>query len=158
MFEVLFLLGFTLHNIEEALWLPKWSVTAGKFHPVVKANEFHFALICVTVIGYLITFQFMLFGANSEISEYSYFGFLLMMSMNSIFPHLVSAIVTKKYAPGLLTGLLLNLPIGFYIVFGEYQQRITDIKLILGFVLVSVIVLSLLKPLFKIGGRIISEY
>ncbi|MBN1499606.1 MAG: HXXEE domain-containing protein [Spirochaetes bacterium] len=155
MFEMLFLLGFTLHNIEEALWLPKWSINAGKFHPHVKANEFHFAVICVTIAGYLITFQFMVIGANSKISEYVYFGFLLMMSMNSLFPHLISAVITKKYAPGLLTGLLLNFPLGLYIVFCEYQQRITDVKLIISFVTVTAVVLLSLKPLFRLGGRII---
>jgi uncharacterized protein with HXXEE motif len=56
MFEILFLMAFPLHNIEEGLWLPNWSISAGRFHPVVKSNEFHFALICITVIGYIFTF------------------------------------------------------------------------------------------------------
>ncbi|MBN2625928.1 MAG: hypothetical protein JXA95_04625 [Spirochaetales bacterium] len=30
--EILFLLGFSLHNLEEGLWLPRWSRGAAKYH------------------------------------------------------------------------------------------------------------------------------
>jgi hypothetical protein len=43
--ELIFLLSFSLHNIEEGLWLPGWSKYAGKYHPQVSKHEFHFALM-----------------------------------------------------------------------------------------------------------------
>ena len=81
-----------------------------------------------------------------------------MMSMNSIFPHLVATIVLKKYAPGTFTGLFLNLPIGIYIVFVEFSEKITNIKLLAGFMTVTIFVLIILKPLFKIGRLVVEEY
>jgi len=41
--EWLFLLAFTLHNIEEGIWLPKWSKHAKKYYSPVSNREFHFA-------------------------------------------------------------------------------------------------------------------
>lgn len=157
MFELLFLLSFTLHNLEEALWLPHWSKNAKKFHPAVEKTEFHFAVLIVTIIGYLITFIYFAAGETSEIIKYIYLGFVLMMSMNAIFPHLIASIALKSYAPGTVTGFLLNLPIGLYIVFIKNQEHITNIKLLLSFTLTTVFIVSLLKPLFFIGKRIIKE-
>ena len=158
MFELLFLLSFTLHNIEEALWLPKWSRHAGKFHPAVKNNEFHFALLVITTLGYIIMFLFMIYGSTSEIIKYAYLGFVLMMCANAIFPHLIASIIIKKYAPGTVTGLFLNMPVGLYIVLVQYSENINVYKLFIGFVLTTIIVLLLLKPLFKIGKYIIEDY
>jgi hypothetical protein len=38
MIELLFLLGFSLHNLEEALWLPQWSKHARKYRKEVSEN------------------------------------------------------------------------------------------------------------------------
>ena len=116
MMELLFLLGFTLHNIEEALWLPGWSHNAKKFHPPVGENEFRFAVVMITAAGYLVTFQYFLFSSCCLLSRYIYLGFILVMVVNAAIPHLAATVVLRKYAPGTATGLLLNVPIGMYII------------------------------------------
>ena len=118
--ELLFLLGFSLHNIEEALWLPGWSKHARKYHKEASPNEFRFAVIIVTAIGYLLTFQYFVFGADYAAAKYIYLGFILVMVVNVFFPHLIATIVLKKYAPGLITGLMLNAPLGVYILFKKH--------------------------------------
>ena len=158
MFELLFLMSFTLHNIEEGIWLPKWSKYAGRYHPQVKKNEFHFGLMVVTLLGYILTFIFLISGASNEIIKYLYLGFLLMMSFNAIFPHLIATIVLKKYAPGTLTGILLNLPIGLYVIFGWYGEQLVATKLAIGFIVITIVSLVSLRPLFKLGKRLIDEY
>ena len=65
--KLLFIPGFTLQNLEEALWLPKWSQLAKKFHNPVTTNEFIFAVLIITTIGYLLTAIDLFFG---QISEY----------------------------------------------------------------------------------------
>ena len=30
--KIIFLLGFTLHNLEEAIWLPEWTKYAKNYH------------------------------------------------------------------------------------------------------------------------------
>jgi len=155
MFEILFLSAFTLHNIEEALWLPNWSKHAKRFHAPVEINEFHFAVLIVTVIGYFLTFLFLIYGNSSEIIRYSYFGFVLMMSINAIFSHFIALFVLKKYSPGVITGVVLNLPIGIYIVFVRYSESLTNYKLFFGFAVITFVTLVGLKPLFKAGRKLI---
>lgn len=158
MFELLFLLSFTLHNIEEALWLPKWSQYAKKFHPPVSKNEFHFAVLVITVLGYVLTFLILLTGSSNDIIKYLYLGFLLMMAFNAVFPHLIATIVLRRYAPGTLTGLLLNLPIGLYVIFVKYGDTLEVYKLIIGFAVITVVTLVSLKPLFWLGRKLIDDY
>jgi hypothetical protein len=154
----MFLLGFTLHNLEEAIWLPEWSKSSGRFHPKVEKNEFHFALIGCTTLGYLLTFLALALGQSNPFIKYLYLGFVMLMSLNSFFPHALATIILRKYAPGTLTGLILNLPIGLYIILCRYGSQIEMGKFIIGTILMIVIMAGSIKPMLKIGKRIIHEY
>lgn len=61
----------------------------------------------------------------------------------------------KKYAPGLLTGLLLNVPINSSII---YQMFLNDLinwtELFISTFVVGIILLALIPCLFKVGGKI----
>ena len=151
MIELLFLLGFSLHNIEEALWLPQWSKHARKYHKEVSKNEFRFAVIIVTAIGYLLTFQYFIFTSSFALSKYIYLGFILMMVANVVFPHLIATFVLKKYAPGTITGLALNAPIGIYILFREINKPDGLVFVIISAAILAVIFLLLINLLFKLG-------
>ena len=151
MIELLFLLGFSLHNIEEALWLPQWSKHARKYHKEVSPNEFTFAVIIVTAIGYLLTFQYFIFAPASALSKYIYLGFILMMVANVVFPHIIATLVLKKYAPGTITGILLNAPIGIYILIKDINGNEEFGFVIIAGVILAIIFLLLIKQLFKIG-------
>jgi len=151
MIELLFLLGFTVHNIEEALWLPQWSRHARKYHKEVSKNEFVFAVIFITAIGYLLTLQYFVFASSSSLSRYVYLGFILMMVANVIFPHLIATIVLKKYAPGTITGILLNAPIGIYILTRGITGTDELIFVIISGVILAIIFLLLINWLFKLG-------
>lgn len=156
MLELFFLLSFTFHNIEEALWLPQWSRFAARFHKQVSRNEFLFGLISVTVFGYLLTLARLTW--NVDAVRYLYLGFILMMCVNAVFPHLLATIVLKRYAPGTLTGLLLNLPAGILILgssvngYAEWGWVLLSCAVVGGAVLVS------LGPLFSLGGRLLKDY
>jgi hypothetical protein len=156
--EVFFLLAFTLHNIEEGLWLPRWSKYAGKYHPQVSNRELHFALIVVTSAGYFITFLFLLFGHSSEAIRSVFLGFVLMMSLNSIFPHLLATIVLRRYAPGTLTGVLLNLPLGVTIIINNLESGIQLSAILISGLIVTVLTFVSLRPLFKLGSKLIDDY
>ena len=155
MIELLFLLGFSLHNLEESLWLPQWSRHARKYHKEVSKNEFIFAVIIVTAIGYLLTFQYFIFSSSYALSKYIYLGFILMMVANVIFPHLIATLVLKKYAPGTITGILLNAPLGIYIL-----TRGINGTNELGFVIISGVILAIIfllfiSQLFRIGNYLL---
>jgi hypothetical protein len=156
MLELLFLLGFTLHNLEEALWLPAWSKHAKRFHREVQRNEFHFAALAVTIAGYLLTFLH-LTNRNMYI-HLVFYGFVLVMCANAIFPHLLATIIFRRYAPGLLTGLFLNLPIGLTLVQQGLSAGLPERDLILAAVILGIVLALLINPLFKLGGRVIDPY
>jgi hypothetical protein len=152
--KLLFLMGFTLHNIEEAIWLPKWSLYAKKFHEPVGSNEFIFAVIIVTIIGYLLTAVDFIVGYPGNLINYIYLGFIGMMGLNVIFPHLLATIVLKKYSPGLLTGIMLNLPFSMIIIYWHLQNGIKIIYLFAAIAMVGISVLPSLKYLFQIGRKL----
>ncbi|AIX08237.1 hypothetical protein OB04_02580 [Bacillus subtilis] len=94
---VFFCFAITLHNIEEAIWLPEWSQQSSKFQKPVTANEFHFAVIVITMLAYISAFVF-LYMPESEIVKWLFIGFLGSMVINAIFPHLIATVLMKKYA------------------------------------------------------------
>jgi len=154
MIELLFLLGFSLHNIEEALWLPGWSKHARKYHKEVSPNEFRFAVIIVTAIGYLLTFQYFVFGSAYAAAKYIYLGFILIMIVNVFFPHLIATIVLKKYAPGLITGLLLNAPLGIYILLKNINKTDELFFVIIAGIILAVFFLLSIKHLFALEKKL----
>lgn len=154
MIELLFLLGFSLHNIEEALWLPAWSKNAKKFHKEVSEKGFRFAVIAVTVLGYLITFQYFIFSPLSFLSKVIYSGFVLMMVLNAVFPHLLATIILRSYAPGTMTALLLNVPIGLYILYTKTNGFSEMLYTIFSGLVLSLLVILMINPLFAIGEKI----
>jgi hypothetical protein len=78
-----------------------------------------------------------------------------MMGLNTILPHLAATILLKKYAPGLITALLLNLPLSIIIISRYINTGINVYFLIIAILVVTGIVLSLLKPLFKFGEKLV---
>jgi hypothetical protein len=152
--NLLFALSFIIHNIEEAIWLPNWSKHAKKYHKPVGFNEFIFAVLIITILGIVLTF--LNFIWDNEIIKIIYFGYVGMMVLNAIFPHLIATIALKRYAPGLITSLLLNVPIGVYLLLNEIK-KIEIIKLLISIALFSVLVIISLPLLFKIGKRIRME-
>lgn len=153
---LLFIFSITLHNIEEALWLPQWSKHAKKFHKQVEKNEFHFALIIITLLAYLVTALF-IFYPDISIFKYSFFGYLGVMIINAIFPHVLSTIVLKKYAPGVLTGILLNVPINSLIIIYSINMNVISLyQIIISTVVMAILILTSLPNLFKLGRRLIN--
>jgi hypothetical protein len=53
--EWLFPLVITLHNAEEALWLPGWSKRAGRWRHPVAPGVFRFAVVILTLLAYPVT-------------------------------------------------------------------------------------------------------
>lgn len=144
---IFFCFAITLHNLAEALWLPQWSKHASKFHRPVSSNEFNFAVVFITILAYLSTFLFFYFPEVS-LTKWIFTGFLGSMIVNAIFPHLVATILIKKYAPGLMTGVLLNVPINSLIIYQMFIQNLISWKgLILSTIVVGCVLLALI-PIF----------
>ncbi len=154
LFFWLFPIAFTIHNIEEAIWFPPFSKSAGKFHEPVDTFEFVFAEIILTLISIVITLLFFMNGKQS-LACYLYFAFNFGMLINVFFPHLVATIVLRKYCPGLLTGILFLIPVTAYILFYGYKN---EYFLFPKFWLITIpfaaLVIGLIPILFNIGQYI----
>jgi hypothetical protein len=103
-----FAVAVTVHNLEEALFLPNWSRRAGRWHVPVGASEFRFAVTVLTLLAYLCA---ALATAGSSVGDYLLCGYALAMALNALVPHLAATVALRQYAPGTATAVLLNLPI-----------------------------------------------
>ncbi len=152
---LLFLFSITLHNIEEALWIPRWSRYTEKFGKQVSGDEFHFAVLVITILAYLATGLFIFFPQNL-ILKYFFFGFMGAMIFNVIFPHLILTIILKKYSPGLITGVLLIMPFNSLIIVSSLNNSIINLnEVIISTIVVGILLLILIPTLEKIGGKLI---
>ena len=105
----LFVLAVALHNTEEAIWLPRWSRSAGHWHRAVAQGEFRFAVVALTVLAVFAAALASLQGAGS-VGAYLVSGYALAMLLNVIFPHTLATLVLRRYMPGLATAWLGILP------------------------------------------------
>lgn len=145
MMEILFLVGFILHNIEEFLWLPRWSRRAKYFSREFSVAGFRRAVIAVTLIGCSITAQYFVFSPKSSVSVYVYFGFVAMMMGNVVFPHGIVTILERRYMPGTATGLFVIFPIGAYLLEEGIESGRDVFMIFFFFTLLSVSMLLLIR-------------
>lgn len=151
---IFFPLAITLHNIEEALWLPRWSRYAKRFHAPVEQNEFLFAVILVTILAYLSTFLAMAFP-SVLIFRQIFFGVLGAMILNAFVPHLAATIALRRYAPGLVTAVFLLVPINSIILYQALADGYLQwLELGLSTLVVVVVILALLPLFFRLGKSI----
>ena len=155
-YVVFFCLAITLHNLEEALWLPQWSQLDSSFQKSVTPNEFHFAILIITALAYLVSFLYLNFY-ESNVIKWAFIGFLGSMIFNAIFPHLIVTFLMKTYAPGLATALLLNIPINTVILYKLYNLKLVTLKeIVISTVAIGIILLAMIPVLFMLGGSIIN--
>ena len=149
----LFAIAITIHNFEEAIWLPAWSKKAGFFHHPVGIFEFRFAVTVLTLLAYIMAYLSMT-GGKGSIGAYLVSGYALAMLLNVIFPHLLATLVMQRYAPGTATAIVLNLPITFMLLYQGLEANFIN-KSVFIYVgpLVVVGILFFIPGLFFMGRR-----
>ena len=118
----------TIHNAEEAVWLPAWSQTAGVWHPPVGSFEFRFAVITVTLVVYGLIYYFV--RCDNKFAKYIMSGALVVILFNVFVPHLTATVVLSQYAPGVISGVLLNIPVSIYLLRRGVTEGFFDAKTI----------------------------
>jgi hypothetical protein len=151
---VLFPLAITIHNLEEAFWLPKWTENNKLIRRPIGSREFLFAILFITIFAYLSTFFTIIFP-SSCLWKHIFYGFLGAMILNIIFSHLLTSIILRKYSPGLFTGVLIVFPTNSSILYQSFTSRnLGWLEFILSSIVVSAVILFLLPLLFKIGRKV----
>jgi hypothetical protein len=148
----LFAFGVVVHNAEEALLLPSWSERAGRWHPRVASKEFRFAVAVLSVVV-LLAAALASIGGPRSFGAYFVAGCALAMALNVVIPHLAATIALRTYAPGTATALLLNLPLGGWLVYRSLLEGYVEPTLfaVTGPLTVLSIVASI--PLLFAAGR-----
>lgn len=154
-YAIFFCLAITLHNIEEALWLPQWSQLGIPFLQPVAPHEFYFAILVITLLAYVISFLTVHFPSN-KLFRYAFVGFLGAMLINTFLPHLLLTLYMQLYAPGLLTALLLIVPVNGIILYTLWKERVLTVKELIGAtVVVGVVLVGIIPVLYAVGALLI---
>jgi uncharacterized membrane protein YoaK (UPF0700 family) len=119
---ILFGIGVTLHNLEEAMFLADWSRSHLKlrFEPNPRIywvlTSLLSVVIWIPVVGVCV-------AKESSSFQTALSGFALAMAMNAVLPHLMISLVKRSYSPGVGTGMLFNLPLGLLLIHEQLSDR-----------------------------------
>ena len=152
-YAMFFCLAITIHNVEEALWLPEWSQSGSSFQQPVTAKEFHFAVFIIMLLAYVLSFLYVRFP-KINLLKWAFIGFLGSMVFNAIFRiPLLATIMMKTYVPGVVTGILLNIPINTIILYKLHKINVvTKKEIVISTVVVGILLLAMIRVLFAVGG------
>jgi len=120
----LFPLALTLHNGEEAIWMPEWDLQHAAQLPLHPpgAAKIRFALGVLTVAAFAVTYLSARKGPQS-IWAYLTFGYIVAVLANVLVPHVPAAIAFRGYAPGVVTAVLINLPLMSILAIRAVRER-----------------------------------
>lgn len=151
---ILFVAAISLHNLEEAIWLPRWSRQAGRWHAPVMECEFRFAVIVLTLLAAASAALALMQGPQS-LGAYILSGYALAMGLNVFIPHVSATIIMRRYMPGTATAVLLNLPVCAALIGAAVREGQIDLDRFLWIgPLVVVGIVALIPVLFGTGRRI----
>lgn len=111
-----------LHNLEEALWLPRWANRTGFWRTPVAPRVFQFVVVVLTALALAVTWLSAKSGAQSTWT-YLMFGYMAGVLANAVYPHLVLSIARRSYMPGTATAVALNLPVLSFLVASALSER-----------------------------------
>ncbi len=143
----------TIHNLEEAIRLPLWSATAGVWHPPVEPFQFRFAVAVVTLVFVAVIAWYSKKGATY--GKYLMGGSLIVILFNVFIPHLGASLFLMSYTPGVLSALLLNLPLSVWLLRrGLREREFSPRSLVAGTIMMAMILLPVMAASFALGAKI----
>ncbi len=147
----------TLHNIEEALWFTAWRVKRKPFgRKAPPNNQFVFAVLGVTALGYLTAGLHLLYPDNVWLN-YAFIGFAGAMLINALAPHLLFTVIYRDYCPGVLTGCVFIMPFHAIIVINTVNENMTIAEVAIATVFVGLILLISIRLLELVAKRIFGD-
>jgi len=147
----LFPIVITLHNAEEAIWLPGWSKRAVLWHSPVSPGSFRFAVAVLTVLAVAITWLSAESGKQT-VWTYLAFGCMVVTLANVLIPHIALTVALRSYMPGVATAVILNLPVlSLLVVLALKEGYVSGLKAAEYSVGVAGLLLLSIPVLFKTG-------
>jgi Protein of unknown function with HXXEE motif len=99
-----------LHNLEEAIWLPGWWRRTGRGRVRLRPGAFRFGAAVLTVLAFALNWLSAVSGKQT-IWTYLVFGYMAAMLANALVPHIAVSLALRGYMPGVVTAVVLNLPV-----------------------------------------------
>ena len=150
----IFMFCLTVHNIEEALWMPDWRAkTMPRRSP--QKEHFIFAVLGITVIGYLSAGLFAFYPDNQHL-EYAFVGFTGAMFINAVVPHLALTIRYRKYCPGVMTGCFLIIPLHSMILYNAANSHLKISEILIATLIVCAVLLGVIPLFVRLAKAIFS--
>lgn len=133
---------FALHNLEEAPFMEHWlKRIALPFRPQMSSSEFTIAVLFLTLGVALLT----AITALNPLTQASVFMMVLIqaiMLVNAIVPHLAATLWYRLYSPGVLTGVILQIPFSIYL----FHRVMEDQLLNPGWLILACVLAPFLMP------------
>ncbi len=130
--------------------MPAWSQNAGIWERPIGSAEFRIAALLLTILGFAVTFWSVQKGPES-VGTYLLAGFVFAMLLNVIF-HVAATIALREYAPGIVTAVLLNVPVMGYLLRLLFQEHwVTWPRVLLALIGVPLTILLLIPVLLWVG-------
>ena len=147
---------FALHNLEEAPFMERWLERFSQpFRPQMSTSEFTFAVAILTVgIGLLTAISAL--NPPSVLSVFIMILIQAIMLVNAIVPHLAATLWYRLYSPGVLTGVVLQIPFSIYLFYRVMEDQLLSVGLlVLAFVLAPILMPISAWLALKISQRLI---
>jgi hypothetical protein len=113
--------AFMAHNIEEAVAIGNTKNLIFNAH-IANTNQFVIATSLFIILGFALVFGKKMYR-NQRSYEYAITGFSGMLFLNSFFPHILSAMYFRMYTPGVITAVVLILPLTTIILRKHISQK-----------------------------------
>jgi hypothetical protein len=147
----LFPVVVTLHNAEEALWLPGWSKRAVLWHNPVTPGVFRFAVAILTALAFAVTWLSAESGKQT-VWTYLALGCMVATLANVLIPHIALTVGLRSYMPGVATAVTLNLPVlSLLVVLALKEGYVSGVKAAEYSVGMAGLLLLSIPALFKLG-------
>ena len=129
-----FPIAVTLHNLEEAIWLPSRAAQRNVHLPWrVAAAQFRIALIILTFAAYLVTWLSVRF-VRQRGWMYLFVAYAFAMFLNVWAPDVPASILFRGYTPGVVSAVFLNFPVTGTLLITVFRERVIPSRAIAVFV------------------------
>ncbi len=119
----LFPVAVTVHNAEEFVAMPKWVAEHGGRFPINPgAMKIRLGLLLLTLAAFAVTYWSARRGKQS-VWAYLLFGYAAAMLANVFVPHLPATLVFGEYTPGIVTAVLISLPVMNLLLFRAVREQ-----------------------------------
>jgi Protein of unknown function with HXXEE motif len=155
----------TLHNIEEALTMPRW-VMANL--PLIKENlpitidlqfspaQLLFSLLIATVVPVVAT-MVCINGERRSVKLHLLFLLQAIVLLNVFIPHIAASIRMRQYNPGVVTAVCVNLPFSLYFFRRAFLERYLASREFVSLFILALLVYGPVAWALHFGGELFAK-